>query len=271
MRRLVCSVSVSVAVLLSMTVACAPSSEEAEGPAPLALDGVFTADEADAPGLDEIELRGDRYRALADGCTGEDCEGRGSFELDLDARVLRLVDDRTSDTATIPIEVDEADADEAEELAPPEGDIRPQQLLKKPQKLLVKRRVRLLRRAKLNQKKYTKQSGTCSAGDIARAQGLCRTKDCPDIGGTSRGINFCSKSGSQLSYSCACTGGGGGGGGACGTCGARFRKCMSDASVNGCQAAADCRGDFKNCADDLPGCARPVIRGGCGGYGVIKQ
>lgn len=271
MHRIPCRLLVLTGVVAMATVACAAAPGEAQGPAPLALDGVFTADDANEPGIDELELRGDRYRMLADGCAGEDCEARGSFELDLDARVLRLVDDRTSETTSVPVDFDEADADAEEELAPPEGDIRPQQLLKKPQKLLVKRRVRLLRRAKLNQKKYTKQTGTCSSADIAKVQGICRNDKCPATGGKSKGINYCSSSGGQLKFSCACTGGGGGGGGACASIQNEFRRCMDRASVTNCATGApDCRGKWFRDQDarglDDASCARPVIRGGCAGY-----
>lgn len=271
MHRIPSRVVTLVGVVVSTTMACAAAPEESQGPAPFALDGVFTVDEGPGAGIDEIELRGDRYRMLADGCAGEDCEARGSFELDLDARVLRLVDDRTSETTSVPVDFDEADADAEEELAPPEGDIRPQQLLKKPQKLLVRRRVRLLRRAKLNQKKYTKQAGTCTSGDIAKVQGICRDQKCPAMGGKSKGINFCSSNGSQLSFSCACTGGGGGGGGACATIQNEFRRCMDRASVTNCATEApDCRGKWFRNQDarglDDSSCARPVIRGGCAGY-----
>jgi len=266
MHRIPHRVVTLVGVVVSTMMACAAAPEESQGPAAFALDGVFTVDEGPGAGIDEIELRGDRYRMLADGCAGEDCEARGSFELDLDARVLRLVDDRTSETTSVPVDFDEADADAEEELAPPEGDIRPQQLLKKPQKLLVKRRVRLLRRVKMNQRKYAKQAGTCSASQIADAQAQCR-RQCQ--GGKSKGINYCSSSGgSRPNFSCACTGGGGG---VCATIQNGFRKCMERASVTNCATGAvDCRGQWIRDQDarglDDASCPRPVIRGGCAGY-----
>lgn len=95
------------AALVTMTAACdAPEDEKAPEPeAPLVMRGVFVADEAErAGGIDEIELRGTRYRLLADGCNDIECEEQGRFEHDVARAELHLTPDRSGIRYTLAFE-----------------------------------------------------------------------------------------------------------------------------------------------------------------------
>jgi hypothetical protein len=281
-----------VASLMMMATGCdsagqgsaTPKQEQPEqqGVAPLVLDGVFLQDD----GEDEIELRDSehRYRLLVDGCSSEDCEEQGSFELGVNE--LHLTVDGSGSRYSIPIAIEDAeDVEPQEEVtaadeAPPStdvafeqaGNVRTQELVKQPDQL-VKRNVRLVRQVKIRNGKYTKQAaGSCSATQIRQAQTYCRDVKC--AGRRSRGINFCASKGGKSSFSCACSGGGGGGlvgsaGGqlvnnACGRCQQTYRRCRANQIA--CPKMADCLGDFYNCSDAISNCSTPRVQDFCTGW-----
>lgn len=278
MKRISVVAMLFAASVLAMTAACdAPEDEPTATPeAPLVLRGIFVADEDErAGGIDELELRGARYRLLADGCNDIECEEQGRFAHDAAQAALHLTPDRSGITYTLPFTIDEVEpaedavgASDEEAFAPVLGVIADEKhgavSPTETQKLLVKRNVRLVRRGRLLNRRYVQRQGGCSTQQIAAAKADCRDRVC--AGRQSRGLNYCSVSGGRGTYSCACSAGTTGGGGACRSAQTAFLRCADDASGRSCGRMPDCRGAFMDSTDSLNGCTRPTIRGGCAGY-----